>query len=108
MSLDKVQFVVDLTALFVDLSTGATPASKAQEWADLIDAYVKSAVVEATIAQGTYVVSAVIPAGAIAVGGTGSAPNIEVDIEVTMNASPTQVNGDPDAAGGTNTEGGLT
>jgi len=48
MALDKATLVTTLTAIFSDL-TGKTPAQKAQEIADAIDIYVKTATVSTTV-----------------------------------------------------------
>jgi hypothetical protein len=42
MALNKAQLITDLTAIFSNVDSAATPTQKAQQIADAIDSFVKS------------------------------------------------------------------
>ncbi len=73
MALDKATLITTLTTIFRDLS-GKTPAVKAQEIADAIDIYVKTATVSTTVtvASVTLVTPGVGASGPGAGTGTGT------------------------------------
>lgn len=115
MSLDKAGLIAQLKSIFEDIPDPPTPPptaeSKATAIADAIDEYVKTAVATITIPAGTVIASAEIPIGAVSIGESPSvAPNVApIPIDITKNATPiTGLKGDPDAAPGSDTEGGLS
>lgn len=90
MALDKAGLITALTNAFGDVGAGTTAESKANDIADAIDDYVKTALVQATIPAGAVIVSVTGGGGAPAVGIPNATP-------LTLNGDP---NGAPDDAGG--------
>ncbi len=89
MALDKAGLKAALQTAFEDLNSAKTASDAAQDMADAIDIYVKTAIATVTIPTGTFIVS---------VSGGSGAPAVGVS-----NPAPVPVVGDPDA-----TTGGLS
>ena len=94
MSLDKAGLQSALETVFNDVSPSSTAATKAAAMADLIDEYVKTALVNCSIPAGSVIVEVTGGSGAPAVG--------------VPNTTPILLTGDPDASPGTDDEGGLS
>jgi hypothetical protein len=94
MSLDKSGLQSALETVFSDVSSESTAATKAAAMADLIDAYVKTALVNCSIPAGSVIIS---------VSGGSGAPAVGVP-----NPTPISLTGDPNAAPGSDNEGGLS
>jgi hypothetical protein len=107
MSLSKTELKNAFLAVFKDIQKGKSAERGAEQLADVIDTYVRTAVVNATIPAGTYTVSAEIAPGKVIVAATGGVINATpIAVDVTLNASPNSITGDPD--GGPDDAGGLS
>ena len=110
MALDKAAAVAAMTSVFEDLTPGGTAADKAQAMMDLLDIYVKTALVKASIPAGTVAVTAEIPIGVVS---QGASPAVVVNvapipITITFNVARLLIEGDPDEPASSDTEGGLS
>jgi len=94
MSLDKAGLASTLKSIFCDLDPEMCAEDKATEIATAIDDFVKTALVNCSIPAGSVIIS---------VSGGSGAPAVGVP-----NPTPINLQGDPDAAPGSDNEGGLT
>lgn len=93
MALDKAALKAAVLAL-TTADPGTTADSAAEDLADAIEGYVTAALVNVTIPAGAVITSVTGGSGAPAVG--------------VANVNPIALTGDPEAAPGSDTEGGLS